>query len=144
VRQRRGGTRHQHPDHAHEPEDGHHHPAAERMRIRRRPTVPTTLKSLLGVLAIVGIALATVGQDARWRRTAEAEVEIISLDLQSAPHPAISAGRLVRYQFRVGAAVYDGVALRSWSITTVREAKVCFEAAHPENQGLVKRSESCP
>jgi hypothetical protein len=84
------------------------------------------------------------GQDEQHRRTAAAAAEITGIEPQTSIHPAIAAGTLIRYRFMASGAYYPGIAIRSWGLTTIREAKVCYEPARPGNQILVQASAACP
>jgi hypothetical protein len=99
---------------------------------------------LLATLLALGIVLVLAGQDEQHRRTAEAAAEVTGVELQTSVHPAIAAGTLIRYRFLASGAYYDGIAIRSWSLTTIRGAKVCYEPARPDNQILVQSSATCP
>jgi len=142
--------RHGHPSH-HPPNTPHAHPPRQPISPEDRPAwhpfkprFPTLFKALLAALFLSFALVVAGGQDARSRRTAESAVEITGVELQTSVHPAIDPGTLIRYQFVVAGQAFDGIAVRSWSLASIREAKVCYEPANPDNQVLVKGSASCP
>lgn len=152
---RRGGSHHlskEHAQHHPQPPETHtlhvsHGPDPGDVRRTQRPYrqhVPGTLKVLLTTLLVLGVVLVVAGQDEKHRRTAEAAAEITGVELQTSVHPAIAAATLIRYRFTASGTYYAGIALRSWGLTTIREAKVCYEPARPDNQILVVASATCP
>jgi hypothetical protein len=142
--------RHGHPSH-HPPNTPHEHAlhvtAADREPPHWkpfRPRFPRLFKALLALLLLAFALVVVVGQDARLRRTAETAVEVTGIELQTSVHPAIDPGTLIRYRFVVAGITFEGIAVRSWSLASIRAAKVCYEPANPDNQVLVKGSASCP
>ena len=149
---RRGGSHHlshepahRHDDAASGEADAANAPSSDHRHWRPDPPlVARPLKLLLAGLIAVFVGLAIVGQDGRSRRTAEAEVSIISIDIEPRIHPGIAEATVIRYSFDVAGQRYEGIAIKGWSLTTIREAKACYEPADPHNQILVQRAASCP
>lgn len=120
----------------------------------RPPGLLTTVRKRLGLqfsarLVFVGgfLALVAFGVSAQWdrlQRTATAPIIVDGSTTHLEEHPAIQAGRTVRYSFVVNGVEYSGMASVNWGSATVRAAKVCYDPADPRNSGLVKAGESCP
>ena len=111
--------------------------------MRHPALIPRPLKLLLAALVGVFVVAALVFPTERDRRSAEAEPELLSIDSQAAPHPTLPDGYDVHYRFVADGVSWDGVEFRSWSLTAVREAKVCYEPDNPANHSLERRGTTC-
>jgi Protein of unknown function (DUF3592) len=111
-----------------------------------RPYEPSFPTSLKGMVALVLLGLGTVlivGGSERSTRTAEAVPEIVSAVQQLAPHPAIDDGYDIAYRFTVGGTTYSATTFRTWGLTAIQHAKVCYDPADPRNEVLVRINDRC-
>ena len=114
-----------------------------RGRPRNRDRSLNGLKTALVGLLIIAFLVGANAYLERVRRTAEAPVEILSIDMHPAPGKGAQGGVVVRYRFVVDNEIYEFVALRHWTLDVKIEAKVCYEPANPRNQSLVRPEDHC-
>jgi hypothetical protein len=106
--------------------------------------IPRPLALLLLALAVVLVGLAFVGQDAGRRRTASAPVEILGIEARPPVFRGNPGDSVIRYRFVAGGQVLERIATRTWSVSVIQVAKVCYEPTDPNNQILVMRDATCP